>query len=121
MNHPFRTSPRPWRLAALILLPVLLAACMPQQSNSVVITGSVPDEVSQPQHATYQCEDGSTLAVENLRTYVRVAGSDGEIIELPASPADQESRYGEALHALVLDGRAALYMKNGSEPLDCQR
>ena len=121
MNHLFRTSLPRWRPAAFILLPVLVAACTPQQQKSVVITGSVPDEVSQPQHATYQCEDGSTLAVENLRTMVRVAGADDETIELPASPADQESRYGEALHALVLDGREALYMKNGSEPLSCQR
>ena len=121
MNHLTRTGLRRRRPAVLLILPILLGACVPQQPESAAITGSVPDEAQQPQHATYQCEDGSILAVENLRTLVRVASADGETIELPASPANQESRFGEALHALVLDGREALYMKNGSEPLTCQR
>jgi hypothetical protein len=52
---------------------------------------------------------------------VRVQGLGDDVLELPASPATQRSRYGEQPYALVLEGREALFMKNGQPPLTCTR
>ena len=48
-------------------------------------------------------------------------GAGDELIELPASPAAQTSRYGEQPYAMVLEGHEALFMKSGQEPLSCTR
>ena len=71
--------------------------------------------------ATYQCGQDATVTVETLGTSVRVVGPDGETVDLPASPANQQSRFGEPPYAIVPEGREALFMKNGSPPLTCQR
>ena len=76
---------------------------------------------SQPRTATYNCADGGMITIENLGASVRVTGADEEPIELPAAPAAQTTRYGEQPYALVLDGRDALFMKSGQEPLACTR
>lgn len=48
---------------------------------------------------------------------MRVLGPDGASKELPASPANQSIRLGEAHDAIVIDGRDALVMKGGATPL----
>ncbi len=78
-------------------------------------------EVSQPGTATYNCADGGMMTLQNLGTSVRILGPDGVVEELPASPANQRSRYGQAHDAIVLDGREALVVKGGQTPLACAR
>ena len=65
----------------------------------------------QPRTATYSCADGGMITIENLGTSLRVLGPDGASEDLPASPANQTSRFGEAHDAIVIDGRDALVMK----------
>ncbi|MCA0011657.1 hypothetical protein LB561_05640 [Mesorhizobium sp. B292B1B] len=75
----------------------------------------------QPRTATYNCADGGRMTIENLGSSVRVLGPDGTSEDLPAAPANQNSRYGETHDAIVIDGREALVMKAGSAPLTCTR
>lgn len=89
----------------------------PATSVSLV---SAPAEV-QPRQATYRCGDGGVLTVENARSSVTLTDPQGEVVTLPAAPASQQSRYGQSGYALVLEGRDALYMKGGKEPLNCRR
>lgn len=71
--------------------------------------------------ATYACADGGMMRVQNLGTLIRLLGPDGVDAELPASPVNQTSRYGQAHDAIVFDGREALVMKGGQTPLACTR
>ncbi|MBD0414031.1 hypothetical protein [Oryzicola mucosus] len=83
---------------------------------------STPDLGSpQPKHAAYRCEGGATLMIDNRITAVSLVDPDGDMVELPAAPASQRSRYGQTPYALVLDGNEALYMKSGKEPVNCRR
>ena len=75
----------------------------------------------QPRLATYRCEDGTSLKVENLRTAVNIVDAEGESFMLPASPENQISRYGQTPTSLVLDGSEALYMKGRNPPVGCKR
>ncbi|MDR7033853.1 hypothetical protein [Mesorhizobium sp. BE184] len=61
------------------------------------------------------------MTVENLGGSVRVVGSDGMSEELPASPSNQNSRFGFEHDAIVIDGSEALVMKGGSSPMACKR
>jgi hypothetical protein len=99
------------------------AACTTGQDTKVTNTAlSATDESStQPGVATYSCADGGMITIENLGSSVRILNGAEEPIELPASPASQRSRYGEQPYALVLEGREALFMKSGDEPLTCTR
>ena len=85
--------------------------------------GSAPEVVGQmqPAGATYRCDGGEALRIENRRSSVTVAKSDGTRIDLPASPPDSRARYGEPPYALVLDGREALYIETGKTPMNCRR
>lgn len=111
--------------SALVLSPLLLAASCVSEGNA----GAAPSKATiaydantpQPSHATYNCGAGGSLTVDNFRTSVQVVDPEGESVELPASPATQQSRYGQTPYALVLDGDEALYMKNGKQPLNCRR
>ena len=115
-------SPR--RVAILLIIPVAaLTACTtastkkpnnpsPQQTD---------ESTAQPATATYSCADGGMITIQNLGTSVRIQGLGDDVLELPASPETQRSRYGEQPYALVLDGRDALFMKSGQEPLTCTR
>ncbi len=119
----------------LVLSPLLIAtACVPQADapkavNTVAPVASVAPATTitdvttapQPRTATYRCANGGTMTIENLGTSVHVLGSDGISEDLPASPANQNSRYGEAHDTIVIDGREALVMKRGSTPLTCTR
>ncbi|WP_421915585.1 hypothetical protein [Mesorhizobium sp.] len=130
---------RRWFRVALVLLPALIAAaCVPETSapkTSAPNTGNkVAPAVSlaptatttelsspQPRSATYRCADGATMTIENLGSSVHVVEADGASEDLPASPANQNSRYGQAHDAIVIDGREALVMKGGKTPLTCTR
>ena len=96
----------------------LNAAAAGDPSAMVIVT---EEEVSQPGTATYNCADGGMMTIQNLGTSVRVLGPDGIAEELPASPSNQRSRYGQAHDAIVLDGREALVVKGGQTPLTCTR
>lgn len=108
----------------LALLPLCAAAACVSQTNApngarADLTGTTS---SQPGTATYSCADGGMMTIQNLGGSIRVLGPDGAINEeLPASPAGQNSRYGEAHDAIVIDGRDALVMKGGATPLPCTR
>ncbi len=98
------------------------AACVSDKSAGDAATAATDTASAvQPGHATYVCGDAGTLDVDNLRTSVRLTDPDGDNVELPASPADQTSRYTQTTYALVLEGKEALYMKAGKEPVTCLR
>lgn len=94
----------------------MLAGCVSQGGGAA---GSAA--VTQPARATYRCDTGESLVVENSGPAVRLTDPDGEQVDLPAAPPSQRSRYGRTPYALVLDGVEALYMKNGKTPLSCRR
>jgi hypothetical protein len=104
----------------LVVPPLLIAAaCVPQNSASEATAGSADDP--QPRSAIYSCTNGSKMTIENFGSSVRVLSADGTSQDMPASPANQTSRFGEAHDAIVIDGRDALVMKGGVEPLTCAR
>ena len=118
----------------LVLLPALIAvACVPEtnapkagnkvsQAVSLAPTATTTDvSAPQPRSATYKCADGGMMTIENLGTSVHVVEPNGASEDLPASPANQNSRYGQAHDAIVIDGREALVMKGGKTPLTCTR
>jgi membrane-bound inhibitor of C-type lysozyme len=76
---------------------------------------------AQPRMASYTCAGGALVTVENFGSSVHVVGPEGESLDLPASPATQRNRYGEGSDAIVIEGREALLMQRGHEPLTCMR
>lgn len=117
------TNPRAGRGAHRVVLlcgfAFLLAACVADGQQS----GGAEEVVAtkQPRHATYNCGEDGAISVENRSSSVRLVEAEGDSYELPASPPTQTSRYGEGGLALVVEGREALWMKAGSEPLTCVR
>jgi membrane-bound inhibitor of C-type lysozyme len=101
------------RFACLVI--VALAGC--QSSGSSID----PDNVAQPRSAKFRCADGQSISVENLGAKVSVTTPGGATVELPSLPAGSRSRYSEGQTALVLNGRDALFMITGREPLECKR
>jgi hypothetical protein len=97
------------------------AACTTGAGQKVSNSISPVETSSQPRIATYSCADGGMITIENLGASVHITGADEEPIDLPASPAAQTTRYGEQPYAIVLEGRDALFMKSGQEPLSCTR
>jgi hypothetical protein len=115
-------SPR--RAALLFFVPVALTACTTastKKPNNPVQPQQTDESSAQPATATYSCADGGMITIQNLGTSVRIQGLGDDVLELPASPETQRSRYGEQPYALVLEGRDALFMKSGQEPLTCTR
>jgi hypothetical protein len=115
-------SPR--RAALLFFVPVALTACTTastKKPNNPAPPQQTDESSAQPATATYSCADGGMITIENLGASVRILGAGDDVIELPASPASQSSRYGEQPYALVLEGNDALFMKSGEEPLTCTR
>ncbi|PDQ19178.1 hypothetical protein CN311_20940 [Mesorhizobium sanjuanii] len=110
----------------LVLCPLLIAAACVSQTNAPKAgnpgaADAAADLTPQPRIATYNCADGGKMTIENLGTSVHVLGPDGTSEDLPASPANQSSRFGQAHDAIVIDGREALVMKGGKTPLTCKR
>jgi hypothetical protein len=108
-----------------LLFPLLIIAACVSQPDTPAGAGAgnfTGTSASPPGTATYSCADGGMVKIQNLGTSLRLLGPDGEVAEeLPASPADQNSRYGANHDAVVLDGRDALIMKSGAVPLTCTR
>jgi hypothetical protein len=111
--------------AAVALLPlIVLGACTStpaRQHVASVAPTQAGDGTPQPAIANYACTDGGTMTIRNVGTSIRLLGPNGVEEELPASPANQRSRYGEAHDAIVIDGREALVMRAGQTPLTCTR
>lgn len=96
-----------------------------QSSSSAAVSQPkatlVAKDTPQPRTATYNCADGGMMTIENVGTAIRVLGPDGISEELPASPAGQNSRFGVAHDAIVIDGREVLVMKGNATPIPCTR
>lgn len=106
------------------LLPLLaIGACSttPAGPHGVSLSAAAGEDTAQPAIAAYSCADGETMTIRNVGTAIRLIGSNGMEEELPASPVNQRSRYGEAHDAIVLDGREALVMRGGETPITCTR
>jgi len=71
--------------------------------------------------ATYRCDDGQQLAVNNSVTAVSIGFADGSTMQLPASPADSHTRYVQDQYAFVFDGDEALFFRPKTAPATCKR
>jgi hypothetical protein len=115
----------PRRAALFLFITVALTACTTASAKKPNNPGpqiqQTDASTAQPATATYSCADGGMITIQNLGTSVRIQGLGDDVLELPASPQTQRSRYGEQPYALVLEGRDALFMKSGQEPLTCTR
>lgn len=122
-----KTANKADRIVRIVLLSwplVFLGACTSTPSNSPVASVSptlAGDVAPQPPIANYACDNGGSITIRNVGTSIRLLGPNGVEEDLPASPANQKSRYGETHDAIVLDGREALVMRSGHTPLTCTR
>ena len=116
VSKPKKTS-RLLRTLFLCAPAFLAASCVPADKA----TSANVSSTAQPRLATYNCGEGGSLTVENFRSSVHLTEPDGTSVDLPAAPPTQQSRFGEAPYALVLEGNEALLMKSGNEPLTCRR
>lgn len=108
------------RIALLALPFSCLAACVGEgDAGSTHATASAAEPSGRPGITNYRCEDGS-ITVENRASEVVLTDTTGEVVTLPAAPAEQRSRYGLPGYALVLEGNNALFVKGG-KPMDCTR
>lgn len=107
-----------WLVACAALL---LAACVAEDQQSRTRADIAESVVAQPRVATYDCGDKGSILVESMRSAVRLVETGGDSYDLPASPPTQSSRFGEGGLALVIEGREALWMKAGKEPMTCRR
>jgi len=130
---------RTFRVTLLSIPLLTAAACVPQNNAPKAASAAAPavsmapgapvtaapitveTAAPQPRTATYTCAGGGRITIENLGTSLHVLGPDGTAEDLPASPANQNSRYGAAHDAIVIDGREALVMKGGKTPVTCKR
>lgn len=79
------------------------------------------DNASYAGRSTYRCDNGETLEVENRISLVTIAGPDGSVMDLPASPADSQTRYVKDQYAFVFDGDEALFFRPKAAPATCKR
>jgi hypothetical protein len=121
MNTNRRTGLIVRNVALLLGLGVLNAACMAQDPASNPTTGGIPDTLAQPALATYSCGEDGSITVQSLGSAVRVLGTDGVAVDLPAAPPTQTARFGGTSQAIVLEDGEALYMVAGKPTLSCQR
>jgi hypothetical protein len=104
----------------MIGLSILTAACVGAETSSNPNTDGISGG-PQPRMATYSCGDDGSITVESLGSAVRVLGTDGTAVDLPAAPASQTARFGGANQAIVLEDGEALYMVSGKPTLSCKR
>jgi hypothetical protein len=127
---------RTFQLTPVLLLVLSAAACQSQpgppasgDKTGATTLGDGSQSISmserhvqQPRTATYNCAGGGSMTIENLGSSIHVLGADGALDEeLPASPANQNSRFGAEHDAVVIDGRDALIMQGGRTPVTCTR
>ncbi|TGT70010.1 hypothetical protein EN802_22720 [bacterium M00.F.Ca.ET.159.01.1.1] len=123
---PVQQSAAPAAAAPMLAAPPSAAPAKPVAPPAAPPTKIVTD-LTTPRSgigtATYRCGNGGTVTIQNLGSALRVARADGTTEEFAASPANQSSRYQEAMthDAIVIDGREALVMKRGSTPQTCRR
>ncbi|MBX3579209.1 MAG: hypothetical protein KF723_18570 [Rhizobiaceae bacterium] len=117
MRKRHRLGGRFGRAAACSALAGTLAACTTGGQGDA---GPLVAEV-QPRKATYQCEDAEPVTIENRRSSLILTTAGGASIELAMAPESQGSRYVQDGMAVVLDGRDALIMPAGAEPIPCKR
>jgi membrane-bound inhibitor of C-type lysozyme len=79
------------------------------------------DNATYEGHATYKCDNGESLQVDNTVSAVSVGFADGSMMQLPASPADSHTRYVQEQYAMVFDGQEALFFRPKAQPLTCRR
>lgn len=113
----------PFRLSVCAMATMLMIdACTTRApEQGLAPTAQDADQAAQPETATYSCADGSLITIRNAGGSVHVTGAGDGIVDLPAAPPGQRSRYGLQPYALVLEGSEALFMKDGNEPLTCTR
>lgn len=102
--------------AALLLAGCVAPADPPVGQQRAATTLTAPA----PRYASYRCDGGSEITVENFRTSVHVVDSRGVDVELPASPPAQTTRYGQPGYALILEGPNALWMVSRKKPVNCR-
>ncbi|MCB1418874.1 MAG: hypothetical protein KDJ74_07675 [Notoacmeibacter sp.] len=109
------------RIIAAACLAVLpgLAGCL--ADGPAGFDRSASPGAAQPRTASWRCDGGTTMQVENLGSQIKVRSPRGLDLTLPASPPGQYTRYGEPPYALVFDGREALWFVTGKAPLNCRR
>jgi len=119
-----RTADAPaWRrgigAAALVAL-AFAAGCVEEPKRAPAPAAA--NVVAAPSVAgIYDCAADGRIQVELTGGGVRVTEADGSIVELPASPPGQLTRFGEGVSAIVIEGREALYMRARREPWTCVR
>lgn len=108
--------------AVLTALSILTAACVASETVNNPTTGGTPEgSAAQPHVATYSCGEDGSITVESLGSAVRVLGTDGSAVDLPAAPPTQTARFGGSNRAIVLEEGEALYMVSGKPTLSCKR
>lgn len=122
MDTNQNTGRRVRNTAALIALSILAAGCVGSETTNNANPGGTGDgTAAQPRMATYSCGEDGSITVENLGSAVRVLGTDGASIDLPAAPPTQNARFGGSNQAIVLEDGEALYMVAGKPTLSCKR
>lgn len=104
----------------MIGLSILTAACVGAETPGTSTKGEAAG-AAQPRMATYSCGDDGSITVESLGSAVRVLGTDGAAVDLPAAPPSQNARFGGSNRAIVLEDGEALYMVSGKPTLSCKR
>ena len=104
------------RWVALLLL-ALAGGCTSASSSADQADGTAA--FSGP--VTYRCEDDMQMVVERKGPLISVHSPRGLDLDLPAAPPGQRARFGEALYAVVLEDKDALWMVNGKTPISCSR
>ncbi|RAZ85348.1 hypothetical protein DPM33_29615 [Mesorhizobium hawassense] len=109
--------------APMVAVPPAKTPAPPPAPPTKIVTDLTTPPRSGIGAATYRCGNGGMITIQNLGSALRLVRADGTTEEFAASPANQSSRYQEAVthDAIVIDGREALVMKRGSTPQTCKR
>lgn len=101
--------------------PGATGSIMAQRDSASASDAAYEDNGNYAGSATYRCDDGQTLAVNNSVTAVSIGFADGSTMQLPASPADSHTRYVQDQYAFVFDGNEALLFRPKAPPATCKR
>ena len=90
-------------------------------SGDIEAVAVYDDNATYEGRATYKCDNGESLQVDNTVAAVSIGFPDGTTMQLPASPADSHTRYVQEQYAMVFDGQEALFFRPKAQPLTCKR